>query len=218
MKGWEKIKSWFSGNHPSIKETVYREEEVERRFNWREALHEGFPRNDEERAGWTPPSYFDTSMLEEGVEPQSIREMLDERETQRQARSHRRYQRQYEEFLQDRRAHHAGREYQERREHEDLEEEVARRVRDIVRDDYVSPTIEETLRQPNHPEIEETRSAIWEIERKRIDIPEGVVSTKINECKYYGFCGEKTDKIHPDYVNEWICEKCLEERNKYEVH
>ena len=239
-KRWKKIKTWFSGNHPPIKEELnmeelayeqalrqrelmeeqmvaqayaetYREEMEERRTNWREAMHEGFPRDAEERVGWTPqahwgregeeipssPSYFNTSMLER--ENVSIHDMLEERDRDLESRRER----------WDRR----------RVEHEErirnIEDTTRRMLED---DDYLTQPIEYPLRQPNHPEIEETRSAVWEIKREMIDITEGVFNTKTNKCKYYSFCGEKTEEVHPDYVNEWICKKCLEVRNKYEVH
>jgi len=208
MKGWKKIKTWLTGNHVPIKEEVnmeyidtdsytygqslrhmelleeqmmaqaqaqaYVEEVAERRLNWREAMREGFPRDAEERAGWRPEPEYDVRLREgEEIPMARPRNEPSEHTTIHEMLEERDRERQHQRFEQ------AGRAYRER----------------MMREDRTAQTTEPILRRPNHPTIDETRSAVWEIKRERIDIPEGIFSTKRHECKYYGFCGEKTDTV-----------------------
>lgn len=202
MKGWKKIKTWFSGNHVPIKEEINIEDvsmarEYGESLRHRELLEEqmmaqaqmeAYREEREERAGWTPAEAY----LHWGREGERIQTPLPPISL-------------HDTTLQD---------MMDARRRE-MQEEVASRTRDMMREDYVAQPID---RRPNHPEINETRNALWEIKRKRINIPKGIFRTKVHECEYYGFCGEKTDTVHPDYPEKYICKKCLTIRNKYEVY
>jgi len=241
MKGWKKIKGWLTGNHPPIKEEIniedismeseygemlahrevleehmmaqaqieaYREDEMGRRMNWREAMREGFPENAEERARWRP----EADWLREGEripmsESHTIRDRLEEIDGIEEIQTRLWGEGEDPDPLQrEIRRQHERHEYGQRLE-EAYEYAIERERR--------GETEPRPQRRPNHPTIDETRSAIWEIKRERVNISD-VFNRRTHDCKYYGFCGKKTATIHPDYPQEYICKGCLETRDKYE--
>jgi len=194
---------------------AYREEEAERRMNWREAMREGFPSDAEERAGWRP----EADWLREGEriplsESHTIRDGLEERDRIEQR------QIEIDLFIRadstDDVVQREIRRETRRQENQRLEEAYRYGTERMTRDrDLGQETEPRPQRRPNHPTIDETTSAIWEIKRERINISD-VFNRRTHDCKYYGFCGKKTAIIHPDYPQEYICKECLETRDKHE--